>query len=94
MKLKAHNNYVAIEVDDGLEDRKTSAGLWLPQADVPQEAVGTIVSVGPSCVQKFEVGQRVLFPPYGIGEEVFLDGKTYFLMLDHQILGVVNDHDG
>lgn len=85
--IQAWNNYVILKAEDA--GGESSHGLIIVGQVVPP-ATGRIVSVGPDAQIDFAVGQRVLYPPYGVAEEVRLDGEKYVFLLDHEILGVIN----
>jgi co-chaperonin GroES (HSP10) len=87
MNLEAQHNYIVIEVDRATEGRL--AGLLLPESARPAIPTGIVRSIGPQARVDIRVGDRVLFPPYGIGEEVMFGGVRYMIMLDHEILGIV-----
>lgn len=78
------------------EDEQVRGGIIIPDAakEKPQEAeviaLGTGTTGDDGKKSKFEVkvGDRVLVSKYG-GTEVKLDGDTYTLMREDDILGII-----
>lgn len=94
MKLTALNNFVVLRLQGELDEKRTASGLYLPEKDTPDPATAIIESIGSYARIKAKVGDKVLFPPYGIGEWVALEGVTYFILLDHELLGVCHEDNG
>jgi chaperonin GroES len=76
----------------------TAGGIVLPDIakDVPRE--GTVIAAGPGLLlengqlRPLEVhqGDKVLFGSYA-GNEVLIDGKTYLVMKEDEILGILSN---
>ena len=68
-------------------ESKTSGGILLPETAKEKPQQGTVEAVGdPEEMEtNLKVGDRVLFPKY-TGTELKLDGKTYLLMNEDDIL--------
>jgi chaperonin GroES len=69
---------------------QTSSGLYLPETAKEKPQQGTVEAVGDAeeMLTDLKVGDVVLFPKYG-GTEVKLDGKTYLLMDEGDVLARV-----
>lgn len=78
------------------EDNKTSGGIIIPDTAKEKPSQGQVISVGPGgrdedgkVVQmSVKVGDRVLFAKWS-GTEVKMDGETFLIMKESEILGVV-----
>lgn len=79
-----------------VKEEKTAGGLFLPDTAQEKPQTGEVLAVGagkktddgkviPVDVQ---VGEKVLFAKYS-GTEVKLDGESYLLLAEKDILGVV-----
>lgn len=93
--LRPQHNYCLVEVDVPRDEERES-GIIVPETTKSvRPATGLIIAAGPD-VQGFEVGQRVLFPPYiGLIEsehpamEYVHEGVNVLFILDEQILAVI-----
>jgi chaperonin GroES len=81
---------VLILPDEG-ED-KTASGLYLPETAKEKPQRGTIEAVGDDeeMITNLAVGDHVLFPKYS-GTEIKLDGKTYLLMEEGDVLARITE---
>jgi chaperonin GroES len=79
-------------------ETKSAGGIFLPEAAQEKRQEGTVVSVGSgrlledgSGVVPLELkgGERVLFGKYA-GNEVKLNGETYLLMREDEVLAVLD----
>jgi len=77
------------------EETKTAGGIIIPDSHKEKPAQGEVVSVGSGyrlqdgTVKSLEVkkGDKVLFGKYS-GTEVKVEGQTYLIMKEDEILGV------
>ncbi len=69
---------------------KTASGLYLPESAKEKPQQGTIEAVGSEeeMVTDLKVGDIVIFPKYS-GTEIKMDGKTYLLMEEGDVLARV-----
>ena len=87
MSVIARNNFVIIE-PASLDGAPRPSGLVIPAGARPAITTGTVVAIGPDVrEQTLVVGAMVVYPPYGVGELVMVDGRELMVMLDHEILG-------
>ena len=94
MKIKPLGERVLLEPLK--EDEVAKGGIIIPDSarEKPQE--GKVIAVGTGKIDKdgnkvafnVKVGDTVLMPKYG-GTEVKLDGKTYQIMREEDILAVL-----
>ena len=72
-------------------ESQTPGGVLLPETSKEKPQQGTIEAVGSSeeMTTDLKVGDRVLFPKY-TGTEIKLDGKTYLLMDESDVLARFN----
>ncbi|HEY9724357.1 MAG TPA: co-chaperone GroES [Oscillatoriaceae cyanobacterium] len=93
-KIRPLGDRVVVKV---VKEEKTAGGLVLPDTAQEKPQTGEVVAVGPGKVQDngqrqpmdVAVGEKVLFAKYS-GTEVKLDGETYLLLAEKDILGVVS----
>ncbi len=91
--LRPMGDKVVIERDDAIEI--TPGGIHIPKGAQEKPAWGTVVAIGPGRIlpngQRSEMqvqeGDRVVFPKYA-PEPIELDGVTYGLLNEHELLGV------
>lgn len=77
-------------------NEKTAGGLIIPPTAQEKYTQGTVMAVGTGLrggdgeyrPMDVEVGQTVLLPKYN-GTEVKLDGETYVILRESEILGVM-----
>ena len=80
-----------------VKEEKTAGGLVLPDTAQEKPQTGEILAVGPGRLLDngnrqavdVQVGDKVLFAKYS-GTEVKLDGESYLLLQEKDILGVVS----
>lgn len=92
-KIRPLGDRVVVKV---VKEEKTAGGLVLPDTAQEKPQTGEVLSVGPGKVLDngsrlavdVNVGDKVLFAKYS-GTEVKLDGETYLLIAEKDILGVV-----
>ena len=79
-------------------ETKSAGGIYLPEAAQEKRQEGTVISVGSgrlmedgSGVVPLELkgGERVLFGKYA-GNEVKLNGETYIVMREDEVLAVLD----
>lgn len=94
MNLKPLYDRVVILPTD--EQNKTSSGLVLPETSQERPQIGKIVAVGDGenmdndkSEMKVKIGDEVVFNRYA-GVELKLDGETYIVMRQIDIIGVIN----
>lgn len=79
------------------EPDRTPGGLIIPVSAMERPLKGVVVNAGKGSVSKngklrpldVKAGDEVVFSKYA-GTEVHIDGETYLLMREHDILGVVS----
>ncbi len=93
MKLKPLFDRVVILPEQ--KENTTSSGIILPQTSQEAPQIGKIVAVGDGesleldrTGMKVNVGDRVLYNKYA-GSEIKLDNKTYIIMRQIDIVGVI-----
>lgn len=92
-KIRPLGDRVVVKV---VKEEKTAGGLYLPDNAQEKPQTGEILAVGPGKILDngsrqtvdVAVGDRVLFAKYS-GTEVKLDGETYLLLAEKDILGVI-----
>lgn len=70
-------------------DKKTSAGIFLPETaseDKPQE--GKVIAVGENKDIKVKKNQRVIYRRYS-GTEIKIEGEDYLIVKNEDVLAVV-----
>jgi len=80
-----------------VKEEKSSGGILLPENAQEKPQTGEVIAVGPGKTLDngtkqpvdVTVGEKVLFAKYS-GTEVKLDGETYLLLAEKDILGVVS----
>jgi chaperonin GroES len=88
MNIKPLFAKVVVEAKAAEEVR--ASGIVIPDTaskERPQQ--GTVLAVGPKC-ESLKAGEIVLFKTYS-PTEVKIDGKTYLILDEEDILGVVTD---
>ena len=89
--------YDRVVIDPGVEENVSKAGIVLPQTSQERPHIGIVVSVGDGenfdgaeTKIKVQIGDKVMFEKYA-GNELKLDGKTYVVLRQIDIIGVFND---
>ena len=93
-KIRPLGDRVVVKI---VKEEKTAGGLVLPDTAQEKPQTGEVVAVGPGRIldngsrQAVDVkdGDKVLFAKYS-GTEVKLEGETYLLLAEKDILGVVS----
>ena len=86
-----------VVVDPNIEENKSTSGIVLPQTSQERPQIGVVVCVGDGenfdgvkTEMKVEVGDKIMFEKYA-GNELKLDGKTYVVLRQIDIVGVFSD---
>ena len=69
----------------------TASGLIIPDSAKEKPAAGKVVAVGPGTAEvkmEVKVGDEVLYGKYA-GTELHIDGETFLMMAQRDILAVV-----
>jgi len=72
-------------------EEKTASGLFIPDSAKEKPQKGTVVAVGtgkPEESMTVKINDVVLYGKYG-GTELELDGKTYLMMRESDIMAIV-----
>jgi len=96
MKLQPLADRVLVE--PAKEDEVVKGGIIIPDTAKEKPQQGTVVAVGTGKLDKegkkipFNVkkGDKILMPKYG-GSEIKLAGKTYQILREEDILGIIED---
>jgi chaperonin GroES len=94
MKIRPLHDRVLVE--RAQEETKTAGGILIPDSATEKPVRGKIVAVGRGKILEsgeiralqVNVGDEVLFNKYS-GNEVKLENKTYLMMREEDILGVI-----
>lgn len=92
-KIRPLGDRVVVKI---VKEEKTTGGILLPDTAQEKPQTGEVIAVGPGKtldngtrqVVDVKVGEKVLFAKYS-GTEVKLDGETYLLLAEKDLLGVV-----
>ena len=86
-----------VVIDPEIEENISKAGIVLPQTSQERPQIGKVVAVGDGenfdgnkTEIKVNVGDKILFEKYA-GTELKLNGKTYVVMRQSDVIGVFND---
>lgn len=97
MKIKPLFDRVVISPN--VEQNSTKSGLVLPETSQERPQIGKVVAVGDGenmdnmeCKMKVKIGDVVVFNKYA-GTELKLEGKTYIIMRQIDIIGVLNERE-
>ena len=77
------------------EETKTASGIYLPDSATEKPSEGEVMAVGPGRITEngttipmnVKTGDKVVFGKYA-GSEVKVDGETYMIMKEEDVLGV------
>jgi chaperonin GroES len=72
-------------------EQKTASGIFIPDTAKEKPLTGTVVAVGTGKTDEpmtVKMGDSVLFGQYS-GTEMKLDGKTYLIMRESDIYGII-----
>jgi chaperonin GroES len=94
MKIRPLHDRVLVE--RAQEETKTAGGILIPDSATEKPVRGKIIAVGKGKALdsgevrplQVKVGDEVLFNKYS-GNEVKMDGQTYLMMREEDILGVI-----
>ncbi len=95
MKVRPLGDKVIVKRDEA--QTKTSSGIFLPEGAKDKPKQGKIIALGSGILNKdtgkympFTVkkGDTVIFTTYS-GTEIKVDGETYIIMTEEDILGVI-----
>lgn len=73
-------------IEELVEDIKSSGGIILGDTKNSAQKMGIVVSVGGE-VEEVSLGDKVMFDGHRVSN-IDLDGKTYLIMEENNILGV------
>ena len=89
--------YDRVVVWPNVEENISKSGIVLPETSQERPQTGKVVAVGDGenldnekVEIKVKIGDRVLFNKYS-GTELKLEGKTYIILRQIDIIGVFND---
>lgn len=85
-----NHNIIVVQIDKA-GDTELPMGLVIPEAAQSFPNTGIAVGVGPYTQADIRKGDRVVFPPHGVGYRFSRDGEDYIVLLDGDILGVIRD---
>ncbi|NCX94465.1 MAG: co-chaperone GroES [Gammaproteobacteria bacterium] len=94
MNIRPLHDRVLVERDES--ETKTAGGIVIPDSATEKPIQGKVIAVGKGKILEsgnvrpldIKVGDRVLFGKYA-GNEVKVGGKTYLMMREEDIMGVV-----
>ncbi|MCW8931296.1 MAG: co-chaperone GroES [Gammaproteobacteria bacterium] len=78
------------------EEKTTAGGIYIPDSAAEKPSEGEIIAVGKGrrtdngdlLAMNVVVGEKIIFGKYA-GSEVKVDGETYLIMKEEDILGVL-----
>ena len=89
--------YDRVVIDPEVEDNVSKSGIVLPKTSQERPQIGVVVSTGDGenfdgveTKIKVKVGDKIMFEKYA-GNELKLNGKTYVILRQIDIIGVFND---
>ena len=89
--------YDRIVIEPKTNESVSSSGIVLPETSQERPQIGVVVAVGDgdnfdgtNVEIKVKIGDKVLFEKYA-GTELKLEGKTYVVLRQIDIIGVFND---
>lgn len=95
--MKIRPLYDRIIVDRKDAETTTASGIIIPDSAKEKPMEGTIIAAGKGRLKQdgiipldVKVGDTVLFSAYA-GSDVKIDGKTYLMMKEDDVLGVIED---
>ncbi len=89
MKIKPLADRVLVEPKEA--ETKTASGLYIPDTAKEKPQQGVVIATGPGKkdeAMEVKKGDLVLYGKYA-GTEVSLDGKTYLIMKQSDILAIL-----
>lgn len=91
MNIQPLRDNVVISPEKKSEKTKTDTGIYLPESSINENEkpqMGKVVAVGESTKITVKKGQKVIYARYS-GTEVLMDGETYVIVKNEDILAVV-----
>lgn len=91
MNIQPLGDNVVITPEKKSEKTKTESGIYLPESATNENErpqMGKVVAVGDSEKITFKKGQKVIYSRYS-GTEVVMDGTTYLIVKNDDVLAVV-----
>ncbi len=89
--------YDRVLVEPEIKNNVSSSGIVLPETSQERPQIGIVIAVGDGenfdgveTKIKVKIGERVLFQRYA-GNEVKIEGKTYVVLRQIDVVGVFND---
>ena len=86
-----------VVVQPELEESVSKSGIVLPQTSQERPQIGRVVAVGDGenfdcnkTEMRVKIGDKIFFEKYA-GTELKMEGKTYIVMRQIDIIGVFND---
>ena len=86
-----------VVVDPYVQENVAKSGIVLPETSQERPQIGYVVAVGDGenfdaikTEIKVKIGDKILFERYA-GNELKIDGKTYLVLRQIDIIGVFND---
>ena len=72
-------------------EQKTASGIIIPDTAKEKPLQGKVIAVGPGKIDEpmtVKAGDNVLYGQYS-GTEIKLDGKTYLIMRESDVYGII-----
>ncbi len=96
ISIQPLHDRVVVKPSEKNEEKVSASGIIIPDTgDKEKPAKGKVIAVGPGrydedtlIPMQVKVGQTVLFSKYGY-DEVKVDGETYYILSESQVLAVV-----
>ena len=86
-----------VVINPDVEENVSKSGIVLPQTSQERPQIGRVVEVGDDenfegvkTEMRVKIGDKILFEKYA-GTELKLDGKTFIVLRQIDIIGVFND---
>ena len=86
-----------VVIEPNQEENISKSGIVLPETSQERPQIGVVVAVGDGesfdsdiKEMKVKIGDKILFSKYA-GTELKLDGKTFIVMRQIDVIGVFND---
>jgi chaperonin GroES len=93
--IKPLGDRVLVQADAAEE--KTSSGLYIPDTAKEQPQQGTVIAVGAGKVENgkridmtVKKGDKVLYGKFNKGTEVNIDGETYLIISESELVGILS----
>ena len=94
--IKAVWDAIIVKVDEKTE--KMHGKFIIPDLSQEKAIIGTIIDVGPGrwnnagdtrIPMSFKVGDKVVVPPYHQGQDIKMNGKSYLILRESELLMVI-----